>query len=94
MRQARLEEVLQYCRVNREKQTTGEEERGNNQGRLSFSSAFQIIVLRGVPNTITLYITKVAGAMLYMHHRGNMDIGNRLAVSRSVPAVHLSLALP
>lgn len=41
--------------------------------------AFQIIVLRGVPNMITLYITKVAWAMLYMQH-GDMDIGNRLAV--------------
>lgn len=37
--QARLEEVLPYCRVNREKRTTGRgrKEMGNNQGRLSSS---------------------------------------------------------
>lgn len=29
---------------------------------------------------ITLYVTKVAWAMLYMPHHGDMDIGNRLAV--------------
>lgn len=37
----------------------------------------------------TLYNTKVAQAMLYMHNHRDMDIGSRLAVP--VPAVHLPL---
>lgn len=41
---------------------------------------------------ITLYITKVAWAMLVRSLSWGVDIGSRLAVSQPVPDVHLPLA--